>query len=75
MQVNRRSTETTTTGVLFTLMAISIVVCTSGCGSSSAPNMLVPPDPAISCAGIAQLSFPNTRIAKAELVPANVWLM
>jgi hypothetical protein len=37
--------------------------------------MLVPPDPAISCAGIAQLSFPNTRIAKAELVPANVWLM
>ena len=67
MLINRRSTETTTTGVLFTLMAISIVVCTSGCGGSSA----VPPDPALSCASIAQLSFPDTQITKAELVPAN----
>ncbi|MGA9647564.1 MAG: tannase/feruloyl esterase family alpha/beta hydrolase, partial [Candidatus Korobacteraceae bacterium] len=61
------STETTARFAFFTFMAIAIVICSSGCGGSSA----VPPDPALSCAGIAQLSLPNTQITKAEFVPAN----
>jgi feruloyl esterase len=32
---------------------------------------MVAPDPAGSCAGIAQLSLPDTQITKAEFVPAN----
>ena len=67
MQINRCSTETTARFAFFTFMAIAIAICSSGCGGSSA----VPPDPALSCAGIAQLSLPNTQITKAEFVPAN----
>ena len=67
MQINRCSTETTMTGVIVTLMAISMVICSSGCGG---PNT-VGTDPAVSCASIARLSLPNTQITKAELVPAN----
>ena len=55
------------TGVIVTLIAVSVVLCSSGCGS---PDM-VAPDPAVSCAGIAQLSLPDTQITKAEFVPAN----
>src|ERR1035441_10822511 len=44
MQINRCSTETSARFVFFAFMAIAIVICSSGCGGSSA----VPPDPAVS---------------------------
>ena len=67
MRISRCSAEARMTGVIVTLIAVSVVLCSSGCGS---PDM-VAPDPAVSCAGIAQLSLPDTQITKAEFVPAN----
>ena len=67
MRISRCSAEARMTGVIVTLIAVSVVLCSSGCGS---PDM-VAPDPAGSCAGIAQLSLPDTQITKAEFVPAN----
>src|ERR1022692_2500072 len=63
MQMNRCSTETTARFVFFAFMAIAIVICSSGCGGSSA----VPPDPAVSWASSSRLSLPHTQITKAEL--------
>ena len=55
------------TGVIVTLMAIWMVICSSGCGGPDT----VRTDPAVSCASVARLSLPNTQITKAEFVPAN----
>jgi feruloyl esterase len=66
MQIHRGSAEGRTNGLIATLMAIAMVLGSSGCGSSAPP-----PDPALSCAGISQLVLSDTTITKAEFIPAN----
>src|ERR1019366_6024164 len=67
MRISRCSAEARMTGVIVTLIAVSVVLCSSGCGGPDT----VGTDPAVSCASIARLSLGNTQITQAEFVPAN----